>query len=136
MIMTSGIMNTTQSENITSPQNNLKSPNTSMHRVQQRRSRVPIYTNCEGDTVDLREDDDGDVAVDDKDGTSLHAKGVQVIMKVSNSPRQQPRCSRIGTLPEKKRTFASTVSGAGDNSVNVVIDKIMVYCAQHSARQK
>jgi hypothetical protein len=58
-----------------------------MHRVQQRRSRVPIYTKCEGDGVDLRGDDggDGDVAVDDKDDTSPHAKGVPVMIKVSNS---------------------------------------------------
>jgi hypothetical protein len=78
MIMTSGIMNTTQSENINSPKNNLESPSTSMQRVQQRRSRVPIYINFEGDDVDLREDDDGDgdVAVDDEDGTSPDAKGV------------------------------------------------------------
>jgi hypothetical protein len=78
MIMTSGIMNTTQSENINSPKNNLESPSTSMQRVQQRRSRVPIYINFEGDDVDLGEDDDGDgdVAVDDEDGTSPDAKGV------------------------------------------------------------
>jgi hypothetical protein len=48
-----------------------------MHRVQQRRFRVPIYTNYEGDDVDLggNDDGDGDVVVDDKDGTSPHAKG-------------------------------------------------------------
>jgi hypothetical protein len=84
MIMTSSIMNTTQSKNITSPQCNLESPSTSMHRVQQRRPRVPIYTNCEGDDVDLGGDDDGDgiVAVDDEDGTSPHAKGLPVAMMV------------------------------------------------------
>jgi hypothetical protein len=70
--MTSSIMNTTQSENIPSPQNNLKSPSTSMHMVQQRQSRVPIYSNCEVDDVDLGGDDvgDHDVVVDDEDGTS------------------------------------------------------------------
>jgi hypothetical protein len=50
-----------------------------MHRVQQRRLRVSIYTNYEGDDVDLGGNDDGDgdgdVVVDDKDGTSIHAKG-------------------------------------------------------------
>jgi hypothetical protein len=54
MIMTSGIMNTTQSKNMTSPENNLKSPSTSMPKVQQRQSRVPIYTNYESDDVDLK----------------------------------------------------------------------------------
>jgi hypothetical protein len=53
-------MNKPQFENITSPQNILVSPSTSMHRVQQRRSRVSIYTNYKGDDVDLRENDDGD----------------------------------------------------------------------------
>jgi hypothetical protein len=82
MIMTSDIMNSTQYEYITSQQNNLESPNTSMHRVRQRRSWVPIYTNCEGDNFDIRGDDDGDgdVAIDDEDGTSPHAKGVSVAM--------------------------------------------------------
>jgi hypothetical protein len=60
MIMTSSIMNKPQFENITSPQNILVSPSTSMHRVQQRRSRVLIYTNYKGDDVDLGENDDGD----------------------------------------------------------------------------
>jgi hypothetical protein len=108
MIMTSGIMNTTQYENITLPQNNLESPSTSMHRVQQRRSRVPIYTNCEEADVDLEGDDDGDgdVAVDDEYGT-FHAKEVQVMMTVPNSPWRQPRSSKICPLPEKKRTIAS-----------------------------
>jgi hypothetical protein len=89
MIMAGGIMNTTQSENITSPQNNLESPSTRMHRVQQRRSGVLIYTNNEGDDIDLGGDDngDGDVVVYDEDGTSPHAKGVPVAMTVSNSPR-------------------------------------------------
>jgi hypothetical protein len=53
MIMTSGIMNTAQYDNITSPENNLESPSTSMHRVQQRRSRVLIHTNCARGDVDL-----------------------------------------------------------------------------------
>jgi hypothetical protein len=86
MIMTSGIMNRTQYENITSPKNNLESPSTSMHRVQQIGSRVSIYTNCEGwgSDADLRGDDDGDgdVAVDDEDGTCPHAKGVPMAMTV------------------------------------------------------
>jgi hypothetical protein len=38
-----------------------------MHNVQQRRSRVSIYTNCEGDDVDLGRDDDDD---GEKVGTS------------------------------------------------------------------
>jgi hypothetical protein len=107
MIMTSGIMNTTQYENITLPQNNLESPSTSMHRVQQRRSRVPIYTNCEEDDVDLGGDDDGDVAIDDEYGTFPHDNEVQVMMTVSNSPWRRPRSSRIFPLLEKKRTIAS-----------------------------
>jgi hypothetical protein len=41
------------------------------------------------DDVDLEGDDkgDGDVVVDDEDGTSPHAKGVPVAMTVSNSPQ-------------------------------------------------
>jgi hypothetical protein len=42
-------MNATQSKNITSPQNNIEPPSINMHKVQQRQSRVPIYTNYEGD---------------------------------------------------------------------------------------
>jgi hypothetical protein len=89
MIMTSGIMNTTQSENIASPRNNLESPSASIHMVQQRRSRILIYTNCEGDDVDITRDGDGDgeVVVDDEDVTSPYAKGVSVATTVSNSPR-------------------------------------------------
>jgi hypothetical protein len=78
-----------------------------MHRVQQIQSRVPIYTNCEGDDVNLRGDDDGDVAVDDEDTTFPRAKGVPVMMAVSNSPQRQPQNRRICPLPEKKRTIAS-----------------------------
>jgi hypothetical protein len=52
-----------------------------MHKVQQRLSRVLIYTNCKGGDVDIRGDDDGDVDVDDED-TSSHAKGVSVAMMV------------------------------------------------------
>jgi hypothetical protein len=37
-------------------------------------------------TVDLGGDDDGDVVVDDEDGTSPHDKGVLVMMTVLNSP--------------------------------------------------
>jgi hypothetical protein len=76
MSMTTGIMNTSQSKNINSPQNNLESPSRSMHRVQQKQSRVPIYTNYEWDDVDLGagDDDDGNVAIDDEYGTSPHAK--------------------------------------------------------------
>jgi hypothetical protein len=83
-------MNTTQSENITSPQNNLETPSISMHMVQQRRSRVPIYTKCEGDEINLGGDDDGDVTIDDEDASSpqSHAKGVPVMITVLNSPRQ------------------------------------------------
>jgi hypothetical protein len=51
MAMISGIMNTTQCENITSPQNNLESLSTNMHKVKGRRCRVLIYTNCEGMTL-------------------------------------------------------------------------------------
>jgi hypothetical protein len=65
-----------------------------MHKVQKRQSRVLIYTHCKGDDVDLRGDDDGDVDVDvdidDEVGTSPYAKGVMVVMMVSNSPRRRP----------------------------------------------
>jgi hypothetical protein len=117
--MTSGIINTTQSKNITSPQNNLESSNTNMYRVQQRRSRVLIYTNCDGDNVDLGgdRDGDGDVAVDDEDGTSPHAKGVSVEMPVSTSPRLWPQSSRICHLPERKRTIGS--AAISENSVKI-----------------
>jgi hypothetical protein len=82
MIMISGIMETTQYKNITSPQNNLKSPSTNMHKVQQRQSRVLIYKKCEGDDVDLGDDDgDGD------EDSSPHAKGAPVEMKVPISLR-------------------------------------------------
>jgi hypothetical protein len=62
-----------------------------MHRAQQRQSKVLIYINCEGDDIDLREDDDGDGddVVDDEEDTSPHAKGVPVAMTVSNSPWQR-----------------------------------------------
>jgi hypothetical protein len=58
-------LDTTQFENIYLPQNNLKSPSTNIHKVEQRQSRVLIYT-CKGDNVDLRgnDDGDGDVGVD------------------------------------------------------------------------
>jgi hypothetical protein len=74
------------------------------------RSTVSIYTNCEGDHIDLGGDEagDGDVVVDDEDGTSPHIKGVQVEMTVLNSPRRRPRSGRISPLLEKKRTFAAT----------------------------
>jgi hypothetical protein len=49
----------------------------------------------------------GDVAIDDEDGTSPHAKGVLVAMAVSNSPQRWPQSSRIIPLPEKKSTIAS-----------------------------
>jgi hypothetical protein len=51
--------------------------------------------------------DDDDVAADDKDDTSPHAKGVSVMMTMLNSPRWQPQSSKICPLLEKKRTFAS-----------------------------
>jgi hypothetical protein len=38
-----------------------------MHKVKQRRSRVPIYTNYEGDYIDLESDDD--VVVDGDEET-------------------------------------------------------------------
>jgi hypothetical protein len=79
MIMTSGIMNTTQDENITSPQNKLKSPSTNMHRVQQRRSKVPIYTNCEGGDIYLGRDDDGD-----GDACKIHACTLYFLDAYSN----------------------------------------------------
>jgi hypothetical protein len=68
-----------------------------------------MYTNCKGDVVDLKGDDegDGDVVVDGDEDTSPHTKGVLVAMKVSISPRQRSWSSRIYPLPEKKRTFAS-----------------------------
>jgi hypothetical protein len=66
MELISGIIDTTQYENITSPQNNVKSTRTNIHKVQQRRSRVRMYTNCKGDYVNLEggDDDYGDVVVD------------------------------------------------------------------------
>jgi hypothetical protein len=75
-----------------------------MQRVQQRWSRVQIYTNYEGDDVDLEGDDDldGDVAVDDKDGTSPHAKGVPIEITVSNSPPRQPQRSMISPLCRRR----------------------------------
>jgi hypothetical protein len=117
--MISGIINKTQYKNITSSQNSLESPNTNMYRVQQRRSRVLIYTNCEGDDVDLGGDGDGVfvVAVDDEDGTSPHAKGVSVEMTVSTSPRLWPQSIRICHLPERKRTIGS--AAVSENSVKI-----------------
>ena len=53
MIMTSGIMITTQSKNITSPQNNTKLPSTNMHTTLKQYSRVRSTTNYEGDDIDL-----------------------------------------------------------------------------------
>jgi hypothetical protein len=112
-------MNTTQSKNITSPQNNFEFQSTSMHRVQQRRSRVPIYTKCEGDDLDLWGDDGGndDVAIDDEDDTSPHAKGVPVMIKVSNSPRRRPRSSMIIPLLENKKTITS--ADVSENSIKI-----------------
>jgi hypothetical protein len=66
--------------------------------------------NCEGDDADLGGDDDGDVVVDDDEETSPHAKGLTVMMMVSNYPRSWPRSSRFCPLPEKKRAFASDVA--------------------------
>jgi hypothetical protein len=45
-----------------------------MHKVQQRWSRVPIYTNYEGNDVNLRGDNDGDgnVAEDGDEDTPPH----------------------------------------------------------------
>jgi hypothetical protein len=81
-----------------------------MHKVQQRQSRVSIYPNYEGDDIDLGGDDDGDVAIDDEDGTSPHTKGVPVAMTMSNSPWRRSQSSRINPLLEKKkRTIASAV---------------------------
>jgi hypothetical protein len=65
-------MDTTQSKNIISPKNNLKSPSTYMHKAQQRRSRVPIYTNYVGYYINLEGggDSDGDVVEDDDEEIS------------------------------------------------------------------
>jgi hypothetical protein len=38
----------------------INSPSTNMHKVEQNYSRVTMYTNSEGDKVDLGDDDDGD----------------------------------------------------------------------------
>jgi hypothetical protein len=83
-----------------------------MHKVQQRRSRVLIYTNYEKDDVNIEGDDDGDgdVAMDDEDDSSAHAKEVSVMVMVLNSPLRQPPGSRICPIPEKKRTFTIAVS--------------------------
>jgi hypothetical protein len=83
-------------------------------------ARVVIYTNYEGDDVDLGGDDDDcdvDVDVDDDEDTSPHTKGMSLKMKVSNSPRRRPWSSRIRPLSEKKRTFAS--SAALENSIKI-----------------
>jgi hypothetical protein len=80
MIMNNGIMDTTQCKNIISPQNSLKSLSTHMHKVKQRKSRVPIYTNCEKDDVNLGCDDDGDVSKYGNEQTPSHMKGDLVVM--------------------------------------------------------
>jgi hypothetical protein len=48
-----------------------------------------MYTNYEGYDVDIGDvgDGEGDVSIDDEDETYPHAKGVPVMMIVSNSPR-------------------------------------------------
>jgi hypothetical protein len=109
MIMNNGIMDTTQCKNIISPQNSLKSLSTHMHKVKQRQSRVPIYTNCEKDDINLRCDDDGDVSKYGNEQTPSHTKGELVVMKVLISPRRRLWSSRICPLPKKKRTFASAL---------------------------
>jgi hypothetical protein len=53
-----------------------------MHGVQQRRSRVLIYTNYDGDDIDLGGDDDD--AIDDEDDTSPHAKEVLGSMQITD----------------------------------------------------
>jgi hypothetical protein len=70
--------------------------------VQQRRSRVPIYTNCEGGDVDLGgyDDGDGDVAVDDAYGTSPHAKGVPVVCQISLGGGLRPARSALSREEE------------------------------------
>jgi hypothetical protein len=57
MDMISVIWIKTQSKNITSPQNNLD-------KTPQRCYKVPIYTNREGDGVDLKGGDCADIDVD------------------------------------------------------------------------
>jgi hypothetical protein len=54
MAMISGTMDITQSKNI----NILKSPTQTCTRFSKEKSKVPIYTNCEEDDVDLRGDGD------------------------------------------------------------------------------
>jgi hypothetical protein len=89
-----------------------------MHKVQQRQSRVLICKNCEGGDVNLGgDDDDGDVVVDDEDGTSPHAKGVSVAMAMLNSPQWQPQRTMISPLPEKKRLIAS--AAILENSIKI-----------------
>jgi hypothetical protein len=75
-----------------------------MHKVHQRRSRVPMYTNYKRGVVELGGEDDGDgnVAEDgDEDTTPTHAKGELLAITVSISPRRWPHSSMICTLEEE-----------------------------------
>jgi hypothetical protein len=118
--MISGIINRTQYENITSPQNNLELHKHKHAQGLIRWSRVPIYTNCKGNYVDIRGDDDvdGDVAIKDDEDTFPHAKGVPMAILVSIYPWRQPRSSRIRPLLEEKRALASIVSS--ENYVKIM----------------
>jgi hypothetical protein len=56
-----------------------------LHKVQQRGSRVSIYTNYEDNDNDFRGDDDGDVGKDGDEDTPPQIKGELVAMMVSIS---------------------------------------------------
>jgi hypothetical protein len=69
-----------------------------MHRVQQRQSRVLIYTNCEGDDVNLEGDEDGvefslTVALEQQDQSSPEEKRTIAFAAVSKN------YIKIGVLP-------------------------------------
>jgi hypothetical protein len=76
--------------------------------VQHRRSRVPIYTNCEGGDDNLEGDGDGDcdVDVDDDEDTSPQANGVPVMNMVSKSPRSVAATKQQNLLsPREEESF-------------------------------
>jgi hypothetical protein len=74
--------------------------------VQHRRSRVPIYTNYEGDDDNLEGDGDGDVDVDDDEDTSPQANGVPVTKMVSKSPRSAAATKQQNLLsPREEESF-------------------------------
>jgi hypothetical protein len=80
-----------------------------MHKVQQKWSRILIYTNYEGNDVEFA---DGDGA-DDKDvdgDTPPYAQGELVVMTTIIFPWWQSQSSMIYPLSRKKRTSASVTT--------------------------